>query len=118
MKKDQQKITKVKPFINKYNWRGRSYPSEKSDWKKITKNNLTIVLNVLHAKNEKMYPANVSKHNPNCEKQTFLLMIPNRYDWYYIELKNTISIMRETTSKHHADFYCFELTSFCKRKQR
>ena len=45
--------------------------------KKNQKNNLTIALNVLHAKKEKIYPAHVSKHNLNREKQIILLMISN-----------------------------------------
>ena len=68
MKKDPQQITKIKPFINKYNWEGINYPSEKDDWKKIEKNNIAIALNVLYAKKEKIYPAYVSKHNLNREK--------------------------------------------------
>ena len=43
--------------------------------KKIEKNNVTIALNVLYAKKEKIYPAYVSKHNSNHEKQVILLMI-------------------------------------------
>ena len=46
IEKDPQRITKMKPFINKCNWEGIKYPSEKDDWKKIDKNNVTIVLNV------------------------------------------------------------------------
>ena len=41
--------------------------------KKILNNNLTIVLNVLWAKKEKLYPAYVSKHNSKHEKQVILL---------------------------------------------
>ena len=41
------------------------------------KNNLIIALNVLYAKKEKIYPAYVSKHNSNREKQVILLMISN-----------------------------------------
>ena len=48
-----QRISKIKPFINKYNWKERNFLSEKDDWKKIEKNNVTIALNVLHAKKEK-----------------------------------------------------------------
>ena len=44
---------------------------------KNEKNNLTIALNVLYAKKEKIYPAYVSKHIINLEKQVILLMIPN-----------------------------------------
>ena len=45
-----QRITKIKPFIDKYNWEGINYPSEKDDWKKFEKNNLTITRNVLYVK--------------------------------------------------------------------
>ena len=30
-KKDPQRITKIKTFINKYNWEGINFPSEKDD---------------------------------------------------------------------------------------
>ena len=47
IKKDPQRITKLKPFINKYNWEGVSFLSEKGDWKIFEKNSVTIALNVL-----------------------------------------------------------------------
>ena len=50
IKKHSQRITKIKPFINKHKWQGINFPSEKDDWKKIDKNNVTIALNVLYAK--------------------------------------------------------------------
>ena len=37
--------------------------------KKFEKNNVTIALDVLYAKNEKIYFAYVSKHNSNRQKQ-------------------------------------------------
>ena len=49
-------------IINKYNWKEIDSPSEKVDWKKFEKNNLTIAFNILYAKKEKMYPAYVSKN--------------------------------------------------------
>ena len=76
-KKRSAKNKKIKPFINKYNWEGINFPSEKDDWKKFEKNNVTIALNVLHAKKEKIYPTYVSKHNSNREKQVILLIIPS-----------------------------------------
>ena len=42
IKKDLQKITKIKLFKDKYNWQGINYPSEKDDWKKCEKTNLMI----------------------------------------------------------------------------
>ena len=65
IEEDPERISKIKSFMNKYNWEGISYPSEKNDWKKFEKNNVTIALNVL------IYPFHVSKHNSNREKQSF-----------------------------------------------
>ena len=53
IKKDPQRITKTKPFINKYNREGKNFPSEKDDWKKIEKDSIAAVHNVLHAKKKK-----------------------------------------------------------------
>ena len=44
IKKYLQRITKTKPFMNKYNWERKYVPSEKDDWKKIEKNNVTYIL--------------------------------------------------------------------------
>ena len=63
-----QGITKFKTFINKYNWEGINFTSEKNDWKKTEKNSVTMVLNVLHSKKEKIYPPYISKDNLNCKK--------------------------------------------------
>ena len=47
--------------------------------KKLKKNNnQTIAFNVLYAKNDKRYPAYVSKFNSKHEKEVILLMIPNK----------------------------------------
>ena len=43
-RKNPERKTKIKPFINKYNWEGINYTSEKGDWKTLEKNNLTIAL--------------------------------------------------------------------------
>ena len=48
IKKDPQKIIKIKPFTNKYKWERINCPTEKDDWKKFEKNNVTIGLIVLH----------------------------------------------------------------------
>ena len=72
IKKTLQRITKIKPFINKYNWEGMPFINkynwegmpfinkynweginfqwEKDDWEKFEKNNVTNSLNVLYAK--------------------------------------------------------------------
>ena len=77
-KKYLKRISKIKPFINRYNWEGIIFPSENNDWKKIQKTNVIINFNVLYAEIKEIYSAYVSKHNSNCEAQVILLIIPNK----------------------------------------
>ena len=78
---------------------------ENINWKEFEKNNVTISLNVSHAKKEKIYTAYVSKHNSNREKQVIPLMIPNR-GWHSLTEKKLSALLIEVTSKHHGDSYC------------
>ena len=39
--KKSWKSIKIKPFIDKHNWRGINYLKEKDDWKKFKRNDLT-----------------------------------------------------------------------------
>ena len=39
--KNPERISKIKPFLDKHNWERINYPYEKDDWKKIEKNGLT-----------------------------------------------------------------------------
>ena len=74
--KNSQKISKSQPVINKYNWKGTNFPLGKDDWKKFEKNNPTLMCYML--KKMTIYPAYISKHNLNHEKQIILLMISNK----------------------------------------
>ena len=38
-------------------------------------------------KKKKIYPADVSKHDSNREKQVIILMIPNGEGWHYLAVK-------------------------------
>ena len=48
IKKDPQRVTKIKPFIDQYNWKERNFPSNKKDSNEFEKNNKTIALNILY----------------------------------------------------------------------
>ena len=80
-------MLKTKPLKYKYHWEGTNCPSGKDDWKKTEKNNLTIALNVLFVKIEKIYPADFSKQNSMGEKQVITLMIPKWDRWNYLAAK-------------------------------
>ena len=48
IKKDRQRISKVKPFIDQYNWKEIDFPSRGKDWKKIESNNKSIAFNIFN----------------------------------------------------------------------
>ena len=77
IKKTLKKISKLKPYKNKYNWKNIKFLSDKEDWKKFEQNNKEIALNILfvpHNKKE-IRPAYISKYNHKRKKQVILLMI-------------------------------------------
>ena len=75
-KKDPQRISKIKPFIEQYNWSDIDFPSTSKDWKKFELNN-EIAHNILYVPHntKKIHIAYKSKHNLTREKQIILLMI-------------------------------------------
>ena len=50
-KKDLQKITKIRPFINQYEWKDINFRSLAEDWKKLETNNQSInqLLSMFHS---------------------------------------------------------------------
>ena len=43
-----ERISKLEPFINNYNWNDIELPSHLKDWKKFECNNKAIALNILY----------------------------------------------------------------------
>ena len=48
IKDHPERISKVKPFIDKYDWKEIDFPSTGKDWKKFESNNQSIALNILY----------------------------------------------------------------------
>ena len=46
-------VSNIKPFINKYNWKGTNYPSKTNDWKRLRKiiRQLLLIFCILKKKN-------------------------------------------------------------------
>ena len=53
IKKDLQKITKIEPFINKYNWKEYIFYQKKTIEKNLRKNNVTTPFNFFYVKKRK-----------------------------------------------------------------
>ena len=85
IKRDRQRISKIKPFIDQYNWNEINFPPTGKDWKKFELNNKSIALNILYVPHntEKICHAYKSKYNLTRENQVIHLMITDGEKWHY-----------------------------------
>ena len=102
-----ERISKIKPFINQYNWKDIDFPPTNKDWRKLELNN-DIALNILYIpyNTKKIQLAYRSKNNLTCNKQIILLMITDGEKWHYLVVKNLPGLLKGITSTHEKDFYC------------
>ena len=107
IKKDPQRISKIKPFINQYDWKDIEFPPTNKDWRKFELNN-EIALNILYVPHNtrKIQVAYKPKNNLTCDKQVILLMITDGEKWHYLTVKSLSGLLRRITSTHKEDFYC------------
>ena len=104
-----ERISKLKPFINNYNWKDIEYPSHSKDWRKCECNNKTIALNILYVpyNTKQIKQAYISKHNDERDTRVNLLMITDgTSNWHYLATKSISGLLRGITSNHNGDFYC------------
>ena len=108
LKKNPQRMSNIKPFIDKYNWNKIDFPSHGKDWKKFESNNKSIALKALyvHHNTEKIRHAYKSKYNVIRENIVILLMITNGEKWHYLAVKSLSALFRDITGNNHGDFYC------------
>ena len=71
IKTHPERISKLNTYINQYNWKDTTFPSDKEEWKKFEQNNKEIALNVLFVPQNKkeIEPAYTSKYNYKPKKQ-------------------------------------------------
>ena len=103
-----ERISKLKPYINKYNWEGINFPAGSKEWRKFEQNNETIALNILHVK-KKAKTINIvykSKYNNKRKKQIILLMIGDVKKYHYLAVTNLSALLQKISSNHKEDFYC------------
>ena len=64
MNKHPQRISKIKPFMDQYNWKDIDFPSTSKDWRKLELNN-EIALNILYVPHNtrKIQVAYIAKQN-------------------------------------------------------
>ena len=105
IKKDSQRVSKIKSFIEKYNWEDIDFPSTSKDWKKFELNN-EIALNILYVPYKTKQINIAYKNNLTQKRQIILLMISDGQKWHYLVVKNLSRLLRGITSNHKEEFYC------------
>ena len=104
-----ERISKLKPYINKYNWKDIKFLSDKDDWKKFEQNNKDIALNILfvpHNKKE-IGPAYISKYSHQRKNQVILLVITDDGKrWHCLAVRSLPALLRKILSSNNGDFCC------------
>ena len=54
--RNPQRISRIKPFIDNYNWNDINFPAAKKDWNRFELNNKDVALNILYV------PFNIKKN--------------------------------------------------------
>ena len=104
-----ERITKPKPYLNKYNWKDIDFPAGSKEYKIFERNNKDIALNTLSVPHNKK-EINItykSDHNRTREKQLPLLTITdNERNWNYLAIKSISRLFRGVPSNNNGDLYC------------
>ena len=108
IEKDPQRIWKLKPYVNEYNWKEIDFPAGSKDWQKPERNNDTIALNVLFVEpnTKRISVVYKSKYSNKCKKQVILLMIGDGINYHYLALFNLSGLLQGNSSNHRGDYYC------------
>ena len=113
-----ERISKLEPFINNYNWKDIEYPSHSKDWKKFECNNKTIALNILYVPYNitEIKQGYISKYNNERDSQVNLLMITDdTTNWHDLTIKKIL--LRGITSNHDGAFYCLNCLMHTQQKE-
>ena len=91
-----ERILKLKPYINKFNWKGIGFPAVPKEWIKFEKNNKTIALNVLYipCNTKTISVAYRSEYSNNHKKKVISLMITNSKKSHYHALTNLSGLLK------------------------
>ena len=97
IKKQPQKISKLKSYINQYNLKSIKFPLDKEYRKKFEQNNKEIALNILFAPHNKKEICHVyiSKYKHKRKNQVILLMIADDGKrWHYLAVRSLSVLLR------------------------
>ena len=105
--KKPQRISKIKQFIDQYDWKDMDFPSHSKDLKKFESINKSIVVNILYVphNSEKIRDGYKSKYNLNRNNQVILLMITDGEKWHHFAVKSFSALFRGITGNNNGDLF-------------
>jgi len=120
IKKDPQRITKLRSFAELYNWEGLEFPMAIEKIGKFEKNNSGIAVNVLFESRNEIYIARRSDYNSKHSKQVNLLMIVDGKNRHYTAVKSLSRLLKSLNAKHKGAYhFCVNcLNGFCTESAR
>ena len=103
-----KRISKLKPYSNKFNWEGIKLLTESEEWSKFERNDKKISLNVLYVQHntKRISVAYKSEYNNKRQKQVILLLITDGKKYHYLAVTNLSALLQGKSSNHYGDFYC------------
>ena len=85
---NSNRITKIKPYTNNFNWNNINFPPIQQDYENFEINNDEIALNIYQLDNEKI--SQLYKSNHNRPKEINLLLLENKH---FVCIKNLKSLL-------------------------
>ncbi|XP_057310676.1 uncharacterized protein LOC130648652 [Hydractinia symbiolongicarpus] len=89
---NHQRISKLRPYQERYNWDGIEFPTSIKDITKFERNNPDIAVNVLYATGKKFNILRRSAFNES-DTQVNLLLLTDEKRNYYVSIKNLSKLL-------------------------
>ena len=112
IQKDLQRISKLKPYSDLYNWKGLKFPVTVNQIDKFEKNNPFIAVNVLylHDRKEGISRGKIailrrSDGNTSRSRVVNLLLITDGKKSHYTAIKSLSSLLKRENSKYKGEYY-------------
>ena len=93
---DHKRISKLKRFVNNYDWSDVSFPTDKRDWNRFGKQSFSVALNIFsaHESVKKFDNIRVSTFNRIRPYKVVLLMITDGEKWHFTSVRSETRLFR------------------------
>ena len=91
-----ERMSKIKSFVNNFNWENINFPPQEQDYQQFEMNNKSIALYILQIRDqEKISHYYKPEHNKTRENKVILLMITDNDKQHYLAVKRFNSLLKK-----------------------